>query len=331
MEPLEEVVAEGGGSLICEIIVWLIFGIGSVCALVLAFMWQVRKKPPRLAPQATPPQEGNFVCSPSPSDGGEEEGEDQFPSCGGVASRRDDGVVSALSGLATLQRRPFTFIHAVPVMVLTGVAALMHALQSSGEGKHVTPAMLIWGVCISAMMGFSVIAFCTLLTRRGPRAIFGSDTCTWKTAAQKGFLYGFAAIPVVWLVSLVVVEIGKALDWNMASQDVFGWLGDPSFPVIARAVLICSVVVIAPVTEELLFRGILLPALMKGRSFVYATVLSSFYFSLIHLNGASFVSLMVLSVMFSAGYAATGCILTPIIMHVIFNVTGILDFFAGKG
>jgi membrane protease YdiL (CAAX protease family) len=47
-----------------------------------------------------------------------------------------------------------------------------------------------------------------------------------------------------------------------------------------------------------------------------------------HLHAPSLLSLLVLSVGFSAGYAATGSILTPVVMHALFNLTGLLLFFA---
>jgi membrane protease YdiL (CAAX protease family) len=92
--------------------------------------------------------------------------------------------------------------------------------------------------------------------------------------------------------------------------------------------LVFFAVGVAPVVEELLFRGLLLPIVLQGRSFLFGALLTSLYFALIHLHAPSLLPLLLLSVGFSAGYAATGSILTPIAMHVVFNVTGLLLFFA---
>ena len=233
-----------------------------------------------------------------------------------------------LPALGTLQSRPFTFIHTLPVMALTGFFALQGAFQASGGEKNITPGALILGSCIFAGTGLLTISLCVLMTRQRPRAVFGSTTCTWRAAIGKGFLYGLAAIPVVSLALLIVSTIGDALDFDMAPQEVFTWLRDPSVPASARTTLILFAVVGAPIYEELLFRGVLLPALMKNRDFIFAALLGSFYFALIHLHGPSFLPLTLLSVLFSAGYAATGSILTPIIMHILFNATALLQFFA---
>lgn len=234
-----------------------------------------------------------------------------------------------LPALGTLQARPFTFIHTVPVIILTGVFTLLGAFQASGDGKNITPEGCVQGTCFFAGVGFFTVALCMLIAQKGFRASFGSATCSWQTAIGKGFLYGLAAIPVVTLIAFAVSELGNKLDLDMAPQDVFNWLQDPAFSTSVRVTIIFFAAVVAPITEELLFRGILLTALMKGRSFVFAVLLCSFYFALIHLHGPSLLSLMVLSAMFSVGYAATGSILTPIVMHTVFNLNSVLMFFSG--
>jgi membrane protease YdiL (CAAX protease family) len=92
--------------------------------------------------------------------------------------------------------------------------------------------------------------------------------------------------------------------------------------------MLAAAVLIAPVVEELLFRGILLPALLKARSFLFAALLTGAYFALVHLHAPSFLPLLLLSAAFSAGYAATGSILTPMAMHAVFNLTSVMFYFA---
>ena len=233
-----------------------------------------------------------------------------------------------LAALGTLQARPFRFAHALPIVALTGLFAFLHVLQPSGEETHVEPIALVWGSGIVAVLNLLVIASCTVLAGKRPRVVFGSPSCPWYTAIGKGLVYGVAVIPVVSLVSLVVEAVASALDLTLDAQDVFNCLSDPAVPASIRAALIFFALVVAPITEELMFRGILLPVLAKGRHFIFAALLSSLLFALIHLHGPSFLTLMLLSVFFSLGYAATGSILTPIVMHMIFNITGLLFFFA---
>lgn len=234
-----------------------------------------------------------------------------------------------LPALGVLRARPLGFAHAVPVVALTGLFAILGAFQAQGGGGRVTPAGLVWSMALCTAAGLVTAIVCAALTGKGPRAVFGSAACPWGAAVGKGFFYGLAAVPVVMLASLAVTAAAQELDIDLAPQEVFSWLGDPDIPLSVRVTLMCFGVVAAPVSEELLFRGILLPALMKRRDFVFSVLLSSFYFSLIHLHGPSFLSLMLFSAMLSAGYAATGSILTPMVMHAVFNATMLVFFFAG--
>jgi membrane protease YdiL (CAAX protease family) len=97
-----------------------------------------------------------------------------------------------------------------------------------------------------------------------------------------------------------------------------------------RVGLITAAVLIAPTVEEFVFRGILFRALLRHRRFAYAALLSGAYFALVHLHAPSFLPLLALSAAFSAGYAATGSILTPIVMHALFNAVSLLAYFAGS-
>ena len=83
--------------------------------------------------------------------------------------------------------------------------------------------------------------------------------------------------------------------------------------------LIALALILAPISEELLFRGLLLPALARRAGTGAAIVASSFLFALIHFHVPSLVPLFVFSVALSLAYIYTRSIVVPIVMHGIFN------------
>ena len=91
-----------------------------------------------------------------------------------------------------------------------------------------------------------------------------------------------------------------------------------------RVYLTGVAVVVAPFFEELLFRGILLPAVAKRYGVGWAIVLVSLAFAGIHLHLPSLVPLFVMAVAFSLAYLHTGSILAPAVMHGLFNAVNIL-------
>ncbi|MCB9201817.1 MAG: CPBP family intramembrane metalloprotease [Flavobacteriales bacterium] len=90
-----------------------------------------------------------------------------------------------------------------------------------------------------------------------------------------------------------------------------------------------TVGIIAPILEELLFRGIILQGLLnKGKSPFLAIFISSLLFGLIHLNPWQLVGAFILGSAIGFVYYRTQSILTAILLHIINNSSvGILYYF----
>lgn len=80
-------------------------------------------------------------------------------------------------------------------------------------------------------------------------------------------------------------------------------------------------VVVAPLTEELLFRGLLLRGLLTKHRPIVAVVVSSFLFAFIHLNPWQFVSAFLLGLAFGWFLLRTGSVWLCVLSHAIGNGT----------
>jgi membrane protease YdiL (CAAX protease family) len=78
-------------------------------------------------------------------------------------------------------------------------------------------------------------------------------------------------------------------------------------------------IVIAPLGEEILFRGILYPTAKQAGFRQLALWATSIAFAAIHLNAVTFVPLLVLSVLLILLYERTNNLLAPIAAHSVFN------------
>jgi membrane protease YdiL (CAAX protease family) len=89
-------------------------------------------------------------------------------------------------------------------------------------------------------------------------------------------------------------------------------------------------VVLAPVAEEFIFRGMLFPFVKQLGFPKTAWIGVSLLFALIHLTPAYFVPLFVLALALTWLYEKTDNLLAPIFAHALFNAVGIvlLDFFS---
>jgi membrane protease YdiL (CAAX protease family) len=86
-----------------------------------------------------------------------------------------------------------------------------------------------------------------------------------------------------------------------------------------RLTLGAAAVLLAPVAEEVLFRGILYPAIKQmghPRLALWGTAL---LFAAVHMNVVTFVPLTVLALVLTALYERTNNLLAPITAHVLFN------------
>ncbi len=79
--------------------------------------------------------------------------------------------------------------------------------------------------------------------------------------------------------------------------------------------------VIAPITEELLFRGYLYGVFKKYSGWAVALIANSLLFASIHLNAASLFPLFIFASILTIAYEITGSILVNIGMHALFNLT----------
>jgi membrane protease YdiL (CAAX protease family) len=136
---------------------------------------------------------------------------------------------------------------------------------------------------------------------------------------------GVATLPIV-LALLIIGTIAEALLHQ--PPDAFGHrllvvLVSGDTPPAARLMLIGSVVLIGPVLEELLYRGLLQSAVVQLTGMRWMAIFAvSAVFAVMHLGAAAWYTLpglMALSIAFGWTYERTGSLLPPILLHILFN------------
>ena len=91
-----------------------------------------------------------------------------------------------------------------------------------------------------------------------------------------------------------------------------------------RGYLMFFAVVLAPIAEEFIFRGVLFPFVKQLGWPRLAWFGVSFLFALIHVNAPTLVPLFVLALVLTWLYEKTGCLLAPIAAHSLFNSANLL-------
>ena len=139
-----------------------------------------------------------------------------------------------------------------------------------------------------------------------------------------GLLALLAALPLCFgameLSSLLIYFFNP--DYTLPQHDVLVLLDQPGLPGWVPAALWLCAVVIAPVAEELFFRGVCQTALNHVfRRRWLSTVLVGSAFGLAHMEQPHVVApLIVLGVILGYVYERTGSLVAPITMHLLFNL-----------
>lgn len=190
------------------------------------------------------------------------------------------------------------------------------------------PAQFIYMLLVD---GFILLAVWYLLKRyRRSWRLIGLKRPRWRDPA-----YGVAALPLYFLLYAMGVtlvgELYKGL--NVSQQQNIGFSG--AHGGLDLALTFVSLVVLPPLTEEILVRGVLYSSLKKVMTFVWATLITSLIFAAAHLpeGGAAgplwiaFIDTFVLSLVLCWLREKTGTLWPGITLHAIKNCIAFLALF----
>jgi membrane protease YdiL (CAAX protease family) len=129
-------------------------------------------------------------------------------------------------------------------------------------------------------------------------------------------------------IGLAWKAVVEALGYPSNEQDLVGLFRDCDDPV-RWVVMVLLATVLAPLTEELVFRAGLFRFLRNRLPRGMALIIPAIIFALLHGNLVAIVPLSALGVFFALAYEHTGRISVPIIAHALFNLHTILLVMAG--
>jgi membrane protease YdiL (CAAX protease family) len=133
-------------------------------------------------------------------------------------------------------------------------------------------------------------------------------------AVRMGLGWGVVAWIGASLASAVVVTLLEALGLDVAPQAAEQALG-----LVEPWVAVLAIVVLAPIAEELFFRGVVFNAFLRERGPRLAYIGSAALFAVIHLSIVALLPIFVLGLALAWVYDRTGSLLAPIVMHAVVN------------
>lgn len=241
-----------------------------------------------------------------------------------------NSVFNSVQNLDTVFSIKFSILLALlisfvlPILLLLPLI-IVHALGLQLSSVGITADN--FGGFVLVVQAIALIISLVIIARKLNQANTG-----WASVGLKKFrvfqatryVVGYYVIMIALVVSLVAIlsAVGTGLPENPDAQgggglvlNLFGGFG----------LAFVASVILAPVIEEIVFRGILFPAIAKRYGLLAGVLGSSVVFMLVHLNPVVMVSALPLGVYLAIMYKRTNSIYPGMILHASWNLIVLLS------
>ncbi len=219
---------------------------------------------------------------------------------------------------AQLTTKPF----GLPDAICAGILAIWMInviWQSFGASQVITLSAIIANSIVYSSL---ILAIFGVIGFQGKSAIdiFGLEPSRLPKAAGTGLLWLLITYPLILAAQGLVQKIfGSADDSQMI---VKYFLDHPDFK--HRAAVIFMAVIMAPVAEEVIFRGYFYGVIRSYGGRLPALLTSSLLFAAIHVHLPSLLGLGILAIILCLVYERTGSLWASMTMHAAFNASTIV-------
>ena len=159
---------------------------------------------------------------------------------------------------------------------------------------------------------------------------FGFNRNNTGRCLMLGLVTGLGLVLIPMVLALLTSQLIQAFGDQVEPQKLVTLIAEESAKKENIPTLIFFVVmavVVAPIAEEILFRGILYPAIKQIGYPRLAAIGTAFLFALFHVNLLTFASLKVVALGLIALYEFTDNLLAPITAHAVFNASNLIMLF----
>ncbi len=144
-----------------------------------------------------------------------------------------------------------------------------------------------------------------------------------KDAIIQGIKGWLTIVPFVLLISLIMNSLIESQNGSNPLLEIV--LNNNNY--LSFIILFVTTTLLAPLFEEIIFRGILLPTLSRDFGITLGIIVSAFIFALAHLSLGEMPPLFVLGIGLGITRIASGSLLSSIIMHSLWNGLTFLNLF----
>jgi len=218
------------------------------------------------------------------------------------------------------------FLAGLAVWILTpAIYAGYRSAPAATRGEvHISPAEQVMLSAVAAVAALIVLVVGNLAYRRNGLTRLGFDGRRLLAAIPQGIVGIICILPLMAWISIGAVKIWELLHLAHPAKHELLEILDKTHDVQVARLLVFTAVLIAPVYEEMLFRGHLQSLLrhLLGRPWA-AIVLTSAAFALVHPWWTQ-PPILFLSLCLGYAYERRGNLWLPVVIHSLFNGISIL-------
>lgn len=216
------------------------------------------------------------------------------------------------------------FALALALFVLVQVVAFLVIGEDADQ-----PAEL-WAGLLATLLFDAGVAFGVVVALLGgPRRAL--TTLALRRPSGRDLGWGFAGLALAWVVLGIYIGIVDLINVDKL-EPVSTINDDVLFKHVGLVALIgVLVVLVAPVAEEIIFRGFLLGGLARRVGPILAALASSLLFAAVHYDVGSLIPFTLIGLVFTFVYLRSGNLTSAILAHFLFNVIGYAGTIADRG
>ena len=194
----------------------------------------------------------------------------------------------------------------------TSPASVAGATESEQLG------MLVSQLFFSLVISIALVSYLRFIRGFDPAELFGVRN----VSRRKVITIALTAIaPTLVIVGLVNAGVSELLRdvWPDASPQELVKTFETTGSIAVRVLMVIAAVIVAPLSEELLFRGFLYGVCKRYTDIHFAAIINGLLFAIVHMHVGSFVPLFALALVLVAVYEITGSLMVPMLRHALFN------------
>lgn len=201
------------------------------------------------------------------------------------------------------------------------IASLVLNLSVFFEGSSYQSLIMLGVYLLQSLIIFIPLYFFTFVKYKSSIRDFGFNRINIFTSLGAAVLAYLGYLGLNYVILRISQIVGQGLPGFGEQQPILPLFGDDRYSVIIAIVVI---VVIAPIIEEMFFRGYILQTLLKKNTAFSASIITALIFAVVHFDFQSIIPIFILGLILNWLFLKFKSIWPSIFFHVLNNLITLL-------